>query len=101
MFELNKRGGFIQMIIIVVIALIALGFSGFDVKNIIESPLVQENLDYVWGLVKIVWDDYLSEPILYFWHNIFLELFWDSFVDNIDRIKNGEPNDLQLNTPSV
>jgi len=101
MAYIRRKNGFIQAIILVVIALIILGFFGFDVKDIIDSPLVQKNLGYVWGLVKDVWNKFLAEPALYFWHNIFINLFWDTFIDNIQRLKKGKPDDFQENTPTV
>lgn len=51
-FRSQQSSGFIKLILIVVVALIVLGFFGFDVRNIIESEQVQQNLAYVWDLTK-------------------------------------------------
>jgi len=101
MFKAQRNQGFIKIVLIIVIALIVLGFFGFNVKDIVEAPLVQNNLNYAWGLVVWVWDNYLATPAIYFWQNIFVDLFWDTFQDNITRLKNGEGEDFQNNTPSV
>lgn len=51
-----KRGGFIKIILIIVVAAIILGYYRVDIRNIIESDMVQRNLDYIWGLAKEAWD---------------------------------------------
>jgi hypothetical protein len=52
--------GFIKAIILIVIALVVLGFFGYNLKDIINSPTVKDNLFYVWNAavlaVNWVWD---------------------------------------------
>ncbi len=95
----NTQGGFVKTIIIVVIAVIVLGYFGFDLRTIIESESVQKNLLYVWNFVVNVWENYLQRPALYLWNDIFIDLIWESFVDNMERIKDGEPTVLEQNAP--
>ena len=97
----NKNKGFIRLIILIIIGIIVLSYFNINVKSIVESPVAQENIGYVWGLVTFVWAEYLATPLLYFWNNIFIALLWDSFVDNMERIRAGEPNDFILNAPRV
>ena len=97
----NDKRGLVKWIVIILIAVIVLSFFGFNLRSIIESDLTQNNLGYLWGLGVIVWDDYLSQPILYFWHNIFINLLWDSFVDNMERIKVGEPTTIEELAPKL
>lgn len=99
--KINQKTGLIRTIILIVIAIIVISFFGFDLQGIIEAPQTQKNLSYVWGFVVMVWDNYLSVPALYFWHNIFLNIIWDAFTDNLDRIKSGEGSELQTDFPAV
>ena len=46
------RKGFIQAIILIVIALIVLGYFKIDIKTVLAGPIVQENLKYAWQLVQ-------------------------------------------------
>lgn len=101
MKNFNSNGGFIRLILIIIILLIVLGFFGVDIENIVESELVQKNLNYVFGFAITIWSDYLMDPITYFWQNIFIDLLWSSFVSNMERIKAGEPHDFIRNAPSV
>ncbi len=97
----NDNRGLISWLVIILIAVIVLSFFGFDLKSIIESDLTQNNLGYLWGLGVMVWNDYLSQPILYFWHNIFINLLWDSFVENMERIKAGESTTIEELSPRL
>ncbi len=97
----NRQGGFIKLLVLFVILIVIISYFGIDLRAIVESPETQGNLGYVWGLAVTVWDNYLARPVLYFWNNIFVDLLWESFVNNMERIKNGEPHDFILNAPSV
>jgi len=97
----NDKRGLIQWLVIVLIAVLVLSYFGFDLRAIIESEGTQGNLGYLWGLGVTVWNEYLSRPILYFWHNIFIDLLWNSFIDNLERIKNGQPTTYEEMTPQL
>ncbi|MEK7152083.1 MAG: hypothetical protein AAB523_01125 [Patescibacteria group bacterium] len=97
----KKQGGFIKLLVLFVILIVIISYLGIDLRAIVQSPETQGNLGYVWGLVVTVWDNYLERPVLYFWNNIFINLLWESFVNNMERIKNGVPHDFILNAPSV
>ena len=51
-----NRGGFIKILLIIVVVAIILGYYRVDIRNIIESDLVQRNLQYLWGLTVDAWD---------------------------------------------
>jgi len=97
--KINTQTGLMKTVIIVIIAVIILGYFGFDLRTIIESDSVQQNLIYVWNFVVNVWNNYLERPALYLWNDIFIDLIWESFVDNMERIKDGQPTDIELNAP--
>ena len=98
---INKQSGFIKFIVIVIIAIIILSYFGFDLRAIVEAPGTQGNLGYVWGLVSDVWNNYLVGPISYLWNDIFIDLLWDSFVENLERIKGGEATTITELAPEV
>lgn len=64
MFTITRRkgGGFVKMVLLIVIALVVLGFFGYNLKDIANSPTVHNNLVYVWGLVVKLWNNFLAEP---------------------------------------
>jgi hypothetical protein len=97
----SRKGGLIKLIIIIVIGLIVLGYFGFDLQRIIDSPTVQKNLNYTKGLIVGAYQKYLARPIDYLWNKIFVNLLWSGFVDNLERIKNGEPSDIYKYAPKA
>jgi hypothetical protein len=70
----NREGGFVKLLLSIVIALIILSYFGFDLRTLIENPQTQENLNYFWNLLKTFWFDYIWKGILFVW-NYIVELF--------------------------
>ncbi len=48
---LPAQAGFIKLILLIVIALIVLGLFGYNLRTIVNSPTVRENLAFVWNLI--------------------------------------------------
>jgi hypothetical protein len=71
---MKRNQGFIKLVIIIVIALIVLGYFGFDVRDAIESPTTQKNFNYVQKFAWEVWNNYLKDVVMYIWNNIVLKL---------------------------
>jgi len=73
--KLRERG-FIKLIIIIVIALIILGYFGFDIKGAVESPTAQSNLKYFGNLLSTIWNDYLKAAVLFVWNGVVVKFIW-------------------------
>ena len=58
------KKGLIKTVIVIVIALIILGYFGFNVKDIIDGPTVQANLHTALNIVSKIWNNYLAGPVL-------------------------------------
>lgn len=58
------------MILFIVIALIVLGFFGYNLKEIVASPTVHDNLVYVWDIVAKLWNTFIATPALWMWDKI-------------------------------
>lgn len=81
----NKQQGLINWIILIVIALIILGYYGIDVRKIIEKPETQENISYVTKKVIYAWENYLKAPTKYIGKDIILDKI---ILPLIDTVKN-------------
>lgn len=91
----------IKWIIIIIIGLVILGYLGIDVKQAVQSPTSQSNIGYVKDVVVYVWTKYLETPAKYLWNEIFIKLIWTTAVDNLTKIKNGEPTNIQTSSPPL
>lgn len=101
-------GGIIRILVVVILALAVLTYFGFDLQSFVQSEGFQNNFGFVWDMstvafnfLKDIWNTYLSAPAFYFWNNVFVGLLWNSFIDNLTRIREGKPHDFQLNAPYV
>ncbi len=55
----NKQGGFLQIIVVIIIALVILNVLGVDMREVLAKPWVKEFGLYIVKLAKIVWEDIL------------------------------------------
>lgn len=85
----------------IVIALLILSYFGLNIRAIVNSPAGQENFSYAQELMIKAWDGYLKKPVIYLWKDIFLDLIWNPAVENLTKIKDGEPDDLQSSAPEI
>ena len=86
--KIQTDRGLIKMIAIIVIALIVLGYFGFNIREIINSPTVHDNLTYTQSLMLYVWDNFLKTPVMFFW-NLFINLIWEPGIAALERMRDG------------
>lgn len=55
----NQQGGFLQIIVALIIALVILNVLGVDLREVLAKPWVREFGAYIVSLMKIVWQDIL------------------------------------------
>ena len=56
----NKQSGFLELIVVIIIALVLLNVLGIDLKEILARPWVKEFAKYIFDMLKIVWADILQ-----------------------------------------
>ena len=98
---MNTNRGFIKWVIIIVIALLALSYYGFSLRNLVNSPVTQDNFQYVATSSVSVWDKYLKQPATYLYKDVFINLIWTPAIDNLTKMKNNQPTNLQTNSPQL
>jgi hypothetical protein len=95
-FFMKDLPGFINIrnLVIVIIILVILGLMGVSVEeDIVENEQVQENTSYVWNGVEYVWETYLAGPASFLWNDIFVGILWETFAENMERLRAGQPAD--------
>jgi hypothetical protein len=96
-----SRGGLLRTIIFIIIALLVLSYFGLNIRAIVNSPAGHENFTYVQEIMINVWNNYLKGPATYLWNDIFLKLIWNPAIENLTKIKDGQPDSLQSSAPTV
>ena len=98
--KLEKGISIIGILFLGFIIILVLSYFNISVKSVVESPTGQENINYVGGGTRNLWNDYLQKPVSYLWNDVFINIFWQSFINNMERIRDGKPTDYELNAPS-
>ncbi len=84
----------IKYIILALIVVIVLSYFGYDLKAIVDAPVTQSNLGYVWSGVSWGWDQ-VKGPVTYIYNNVIIGILWQAFVSNLGRINADAPTELQ------
>ncbi len=100
MFKLvNRQGGLIKAILIIVIALLILAYFGFNLRSTVNSPTFQDNWSFLWDGIVNIWNHYLKAPATYIW-NIFVVYIWDPALHNLQN-QHGVPLSDPSQSPLV
>ncbi len=65
--------GLIKTILVIVVALIVLGYFGFNLRDTMSSPTVQDNLSYAGQVATNLWNNYLKSIAEYIWNNVIVK----------------------------
>lgn len=87
----NQKGGILKWVLtVIVVIILASYFFDFNVQEAVEDEQTQSNLAYIWEKVILFWDTYLQEPASYLWHDVFIDLLWETFIDQFNAMRAGE-----------
>lgn len=84
--DTKRSHGFIKLIILIVIGLVILGYFGLNIKDILASPVVKENLAYAWELAKTLWHNWLQAPAQWVFEHI-IKFLWNLFLEGLGNLK--------------
>ena len=99
----NKKGGtsIFNTLIIGFMFVLILSYFKINIRTVVESPEGQSNISYVTDNTKTFWDKYLKDPASYLWNDVFVKIFWTSFINNMERIRDGKPTDYENFAPTT
>ncbi|MCA9351192.1 hypothetical protein KC929_00250 [Patescibacteria group bacterium] len=99
---ISKQQGSLKWIIIIIVALVlASYFFDFSVQNAVEDEQTQSNFNYVKTHVVGFYNAYLRNTAEYLWNDVIVDLLWESFIENLERIKEGQPTVFEDAAPGV
>ncbi|KKR65009.1 MAG: 2-oxoglutarate dehydrogenase, E1 subunit [Parcubacteria group bacterium GW2011_GWF1_40_5] len=98
----KKRGiSIIGVLFLGFVLLLVLSYFKISIRSVIENPEAQDNINYVGGGTRNLWNDYLKKPASYLWNDVFVNIFWQSFINNMERIRDGQLTDYETVAPVV
>ncbi len=81
---MNSNKGFIKAVIVILIAIVILGFVfNISVIDIINNPKVRESVSWIWRILKIIWD-FVRVPLSWVWDNFFVRV-WNAVQDGLNQ----------------
>jgi hypothetical protein len=92
-FDKNRGISILGILIVAVIVILALSYYHISIKSVVESPTGQDNINYVSGTTESFWNTYLEKPASYLWNDVWVNIFWKSFINNMERIRDGQATD--------
>lgn len=93
-FQREGRISILGIFILGIVIILVLSYFNISIKAVVESPTGQENVNYVGGGAKNLWTTYLAEPAHYLWQDVWINIFWKGFINNMEHIRDSQPTDL-------
>jgi len=97
----NRGISLIGLVFLGFILILVISYFGISIRSVVESETGQDNINYVQDETKSVWDAYLKEPASYLWNDVWLDIFWRGFIDNMKRIRDGGQTHWSEAAPTV
>ena len=70
MIQKQKNGGFVQLIIIIILSVVILSLLGVSISSLINNKTLRENFELLVKGVRWLWDNYLYAQVKIAWQYI-------------------------------
>lgn len=94
MSEENKSRVHIHLFRLIIIIAIIFVLLKVDIKSLVKSPQLQENISYVKDQMVSLWDRYLALPVKEAWDGLFKNLM-NKGIDTVQGSLNNKLEDLK------
>jgi len=78
-----------------------MSYYGISLRSLVNNPVTQDNIGYVATSSVSIWDQYLKQPASYLYNQVFISLIWNPAIDNLTKMKDGQPTNVQTNAPQL
>lgn len=98
-----KKGGIsiLGILFLGAILILVLSYFNISIQAVVEKPSTQNNISYVTGSSKSLWNEYLKKPLTDFYNDIWVKIFWASFVSDMENIRDHKSTSIQNMAPTV
>ena len=101
-FDNKNRGiSILGILVLGFLLILTLSYFNISIKGVVQGPAGQENIGYVKGATKSLWTRYLAEPAHYLWKDVWVDIFWKTFIQDMKNIRDGLPTTIDKATPRV
>jgi hypothetical protein len=97
----GERGALRWIIVAIIALVVASYFFDFSVQDAVEDEQTQSNFEYISTKVLEFWDEHLAVTAHYLWDDVFLEIIWAGFIENMERLREGDNTVFEDNAPGV
>ncbi|MBY0376738.1 hypothetical protein K2P96_02075 [Patescibacteria group bacterium] len=102
MYSSSKTGGIsiLGLLVLGFILIVVLSHFNISIKEEVQNPTTQDNLNYVGGATTTFWGKYIAGPVNYIWNKIFIPYIWNPFADAMNSLRTGQNSEMQ-NIPLI
>ncbi len=79
----NKSSGFVKLIVLLLVVIIALAYFQINLREIFASEAWKDNweairslVENIWDKIQPLWSNYVARPALWVWQNWILGWAW-------------------------
>ncbi|HEY4493982.1 MAG TPA: hypothetical protein VJB95_00915 [Candidatus Paceibacterota bacterium] len=96
----NKNSGIsvLGILFLGVIVILFLSYFKISIREVVESEAGQDNISYVQTSGESLWTKYLAEPARYLWNDVWLEIFWRPFIQEMKNLRDGKGSSFSAPT---
>ncbi|MES2315365.1 MAG: hypothetical protein V4486_01365 [Patescibacteria group bacterium] len=98
---INRGISILGVLFLGVIIILVISYFNISIKSVVEKPETKDNFSYVVGNSESIWDRYFKGPATYLWQDVWVDIFWKSFINSMERIRDGKPSELDKQSPTV
>lgn len=84
----NRQGGFLRMIVIVIVTILILVYWGEDIKKFLETDQAKQIAKKIIVIVRDIWVGYIKVPLALIWDKVVVDIIWNMILKPlIDQTK--------------
>ena len=83
----NKGLSLLGLIFSAIVVIFILSFFNISIKDVFESPTGRENVEYIEGKTRNLWEIYMAPTVEYIFRDNWNNLSWKKFTASFDRLR--------------
>lgn len=76
----NKQGGFLRMVVIVIVTILILVYWGEDIKKFLETDQAKQIAKKIIVIMRDIWAGYIKVPLALIWDKVVVDIIWNMIL---------------------